>query len=75
MTDANDGSFTPSMTFTVPLKDMDDIANVQTTNAVNYRLRGTVAGASGIDGGTNMSTAGARNAIGTSTTTTVTRVL
>jgi hypothetical protein len=62
------------MIFTMPLKDMDDIANVRTTNAVNYRLLETVAGASAIAGGMNTNIAGARNAIGTSMTTIATRV-
>ena len=39
-------------------------------SVVNYTRRGSVAGVSGIDGGMNTSTAGTRNAIGTTTTTT-----
>jgi hypothetical protein len=50
--------------------DTDATADKQITSVVNCTTRVSVAGVSGINGGTNTTTAGTRTAIGTITTTT-----
>jgi hypothetical protein len=69
-TDVSAESLTLNMNSTRQSRDTDATADWQTTSVVNCTVRGSVAGVSGIGGGTNTSAAGTRNAIGTSTTTT-----
>ena len=69
-TDVSAGSFTQNMNSTRRLTNTDATADRQITSAGNCRMRGSVAGVSGISSGMNMSAAGTRNAIGTSTTMT-----
>ena len=67
------GSFTQSMNFTRPSRNMDAIAPRQTTSVVNCTRLESVAGEKVTGGGMSTNTAGTRSAIGTSTITTATK--
>ena len=69
-TNVSEESLTRTINSTRQLRDTDGTAHRRITSVVNCTRRGSVAGVSGIDGGMNTSTAGTRNATGTSTTTT-----
>jgi hypothetical protein len=63
-----------SMTCMKPSSTTDVTADRRIMSVANYTQHESAAGASVTSGGTNTSTAGARNVIGTSTITTATSV-
>ena len=68
LTDVSAESLMRTINSTRQSRGTDGTAHRRIMSVVNYTRRGSVAGVSGIDGGMNTSTAGTRNAIGTTTT-------